>query len=239
MAREYKKNPDFPSVTEVLGSVLRKYGLEIWFKKNSEEFCNVESKKGKEIGTDIHTAIQQYITTGQAKIESAYPQEVTNALNSFILFRKENPDILLSLAEISMTSAKYKFNGTADAPHPPYLCDWKSASCGDKDKPPIYSEAKAQVASYIHLWNENNPDKPIQTGYIIALAKDKVAYAIEKIESKEVNGYFNNVFLPCLKIYRFQKQSKKKGKNNDSLNANGRRKKTVEKETIAGGVEAN
>ena len=63
---------DYPSVTEVLG-VLRKMGLEMWYKYNTIEFINNESNKGKIAGTDIHKAIENYILTGQATVESSYP----------------------------------------------------------------------------------------------------------------------------------------------------------------------
>src|SRR3990167_1699138 len=78
---------DYPSVTTILG-LLRKIGLEMWFKYNSAKFCDEKSNKGKLIGTQIHEAIQSYIETGTAKIETEYDKEVMNALNSFIAFLK-------------------------------------------------------------------------------------------------------------------------------------------------------
>ena len=41
--RQY--NNDYGSVTQIL-NVLRKQGLENWFKYNTAQFCNEESKKG-------------------------------------------------------------------------------------------------------------------------------------------------------------------------------------------------
>lgn len=208
-----KKHRDYdnkyPSVTQIL-NVLRKPGLEQWFLSNTREYCNRMSKAGKQAGTDTHNAIQQYIENGIAKIESAYPDEVSNALNSFILFRKENPDILLSLSEVALTSEKYKYNGTIDAPHPPMLGDWKTSNCKDKDKPDIYPEYKTQVAGYVYLWNENYPEKPIENAYIVALAKDKVAYNLYKMDRYEIEDEFNCMFLSSLTIWNYQ--HKKKGK---------------------------
>ena len=208
--RQYEN--DLPSVTQILG-VLRKIGLEMWFKYNTAKFCDEESRKGKDAGTDTHTAIQQYIETGTAKVESQYADEVTGALQSFILFRKENPEILLSLSEVPLTHADYGYNGTIDAPHPPMLGDWKTANAKDKDKPEIYDEAKAQVSAYVHLWNWNHPDDLIDQAYIVALAKDKVAYNLYKMDQKEIDEYFHEIFLPALKIFNFQKQTKERQKN--------------------------
>ncbi len=198
---------EFPSVTQIL-DVLRKVGLEMWFKFNTIEFITKESSKGKLIGTQIHEAIESYITTGTAKIETEYDVEVTNALKSFMLFRAENPSINLMLSESPLTSLQYGFNGTIDAPCPPNLCDWKSGKKGDKDKPPIYDEYKFQVAAYVHLWNENNPDNQIVTAYIVAIAKDAISYNMYKMDKVEIDECFNEVFLPALKILTYQKRKK-------------------------------
>lgn len=206
-----KKHRDYqnklPSVTTILG-VLRKIGLEMWFKMNTMEFINRATSKGKAVGTATHEAISHFILTGESKIETEWPEEVTYALKSFMLFRKENPDIKLTLSEEALTSKKYGFNGTIDAPSPPILIDWKSSECKEKEKPQIYDEAKYQTASYTYLWNENHPENLIDTVYIVAIAKDKVSYDMYKMEKKEIDQCFNKVFLPCLSIYNYQRKPK-------------------------------
>lgn len=202
-----------PSVTQVLG-VLRKIALENWFKLNTAEFCNRESSKGKKVGTQIHDAIQQYILTGTSSIDSEYADEVMNALNSFILFKKENPSIELKLSEVALTSEKYGFNGTIDAPNPPLLIDWKTGNAKDDDAPKIYDEHKYQVSAYVFLWNELNEAK-IDSAKIVCFAKDKVAYSVYDMEYPEIQGCFVSVFLPCLSIYNYQKTG---GKQNGSQN---------------------
>ena len=153
--RQY--NNDFCSVTEVLGG-LRKIGLEMWFKMNTLEFCNKASGKGKIVGTDIHKAIENYILTGQATVESQYPDEVTCALHSFVKFRKEYPQIKLKWSEQALTSEIHKFNGTIDCiaeiDGTPVILDWKSGEAKQKDAPVIYDEYKYQVAAYVNLYNE-------------------------------------------------------------------------------------
>lgn len=204
--REYDN--DYPSVTTILG-VLRKIGLEHWYKVNTIDFINKAMSKGRLVGTQTHKAIEHYILTGEAKIETEYPDEVTNTLKSFILFRKENPELLMKLSEEKLTSETYKYNGTLDAPAPPVLFDWKSTEKKDKEKPPIYDEAKYQTAGYVNLWNEKYPDNPINTVYIVSLAKDAIAYDFYKMEKEEIEGHFNNVFLSCLKIYNHQRKGNK------------------------------
>lgn len=206
MAKRRYEN-GYPSVTQIL-DVLRKIGLENWFKYNTIQYINEKSSKGKLIGTQIHTAIEEFIINGTAKIETEYSIEVTNALKSFMLFRKENPQINLTLTETPLTSLKYGFNGTIDAPCPPELTDWKSGEAKDEDKPKIYFEYKYQTAAYVHLWNENHPDQLINRVNVVALAKDKVAYNLCHMDEEEINDCFNNIFLPCLTIHNFQRKGK-------------------------------
>lgn len=206
VSRDYPDN-GYPSVTEIL-SVLRKIGLEFWFKYNTLEFCNAESTKGKQVGSEIHDAIEQYINTGEAKIESEYAEEVNTALQSFMLFRKDYPDIDLKLSEVSLTSVDHCFNGTIDAPCPPILIDWKSGTTKKNKKPAIYNEAKTQASAYVKLWNEHNPNNLINKVMIVAIAKDKVAYNCYEMEGEEIEIEFNEMFLPSLKIWRHTNKKK-------------------------------
>ena len=205
MAKRAYEN-DYPSVTTILG-VLRKIGLEIWFKYNTSKFCDEKSAKGKLIGTQIHEAIQSYIETGKASVSTEYDVEVTNALKSFMLFRKENPQYILKRAELPLTSEQHKFNGTIDCIGENIMWDWKTGECKDKDKPNIYDEWKYQVSAYVYLYNEVNKTN-IELANIVAIAKDKVSYNIYSMNKKEIDSCFNEVFLSCLKILTYQKESK-------------------------------
>lgn len=208
LKRQYNNN--YFSVTEVL-SVLRNPALEKWFKNNDAAFCDERSKRGKLIGSEIHDAIQDYILTGSSRIETEYVDEVTNTLKSFMLFKKENPEIILTLSEIKLTSNVHNFNGTIDAPSPPKLYDWKSTNCGSKDKPSIYFEHRVQGAAYTYLWNENNANH-INEVHIVAIAKDKIAYNIDTIYEEEINDLFNEVFIPALRITKYKKERNFYGK---------------------------
>lgn len=201
--RDYQNS--YPSVTTVLG-VLRKMGLEHWYKINSIKFINNAMAKGKTIGKQTHEAIEHYINTGEAKIETEYPDEVTFALKSFMLFRKEHPEFKIKLTETALVSEKYGYNGTADAPAHPDLMDWKTAEAKEKEQPPIYDDWKYQVSAYVYLWNEHNPENIIDKAHIVSIAKDKVAYTLCTMGKEEIDSCFNEVFLPCLKIYNYQRR---------------------------------
>ncbi len=222
MAKKRYDN-NYVSVTEVLG-VLRKIGLENWFKNNTAAFCDAKSAKGKLIGTQIHQVIENYILGRPAQITTEYPDEVTNALNSFMLFKKEHPEIEMKFAETKMTSEKWQFNGTMDVGMVEVgniiTGDWKGSECKKKKvklmgkmvetdefnlKPKIYEEAKYQVSAYNFARNEVFGTN-VESGLIIALAKDTVAFAIHKMGKNEMESHFYDAFLPCLKICYHQKR---------------------------------
>ncbi len=195
---------EYPSVTQILG-VLRKIGLEMWFKYNSIEFINEKSSRGKKIGTEIHDAIEQYILTGKTEFETEYHDEVSTALQSFALFRRNRPDIELDLSEMALTSEKYKFNGTIDCVGNGIIIDWKTGEAKNKDCPTIYDEYKYQVAAYVYLFNEAHKAK-VKEAIIVSIAKDKVAYNIYIMDEEEIKECFNEVFLSALRILNYQKR---------------------------------
>lgn len=200
----------YPSVTTILG-VLRKQGLEMWFKYNTAKFCDETSEKGKLIGTQIHEAIENYIAKNKVEVSTEYAEEVTNALKGFMLFRKEHPEFNLEWSEEMLTSAKHGYNGTMDcraSKDGRTICfDWKTADAKKKDVPTIYDEHKLQVAAYVKAYNEVHGED-VDLAMIVCFAKDKVAYNMYTMERQEIEDCFNKAFLPCLSIYNYQKQQK-------------------------------
>jgi len=213
-SRDYPN--DYPSVTTILG-VLRKIGLEAWFKYNTPQQIKKESDEGKLIGTQIHEAIHDYIKTVQVKVETIHAQAVMNALKGFIQFTKDHPGYTFKNAEIPLTSETYKFNGTLDclAEHNGLLiADWKTGKAKDKDKPDIYDEYIFQVAAYVYLYNEVNKTN-IDRAFILSLAKDKVAYNFLEVTKEMIDISLSQVFFPALSIYNGQKRIKEILKNKE------------------------
>lgn len=206
MAKKPKRDygNDFVSVTQVL-DVLRKPGLEMWFKMHTPQDIKAMTEKALAIGTATHEAIDNYIKTGELKIETEWPDEVTNTLKSFVKFRTENPDFIPRLSETALTSNKYNFNGTIDCACPPVLYDWKSTERKDKKELPLWEEWKWQTATYSCLWNELMPEK-IEKACVVALAKDCVEYRLYTMDIDEINAHFENIFLPALKIKQYQRR---------------------------------
>jgi hypothetical protein len=212
--RLYPKN-GYPSVTGVIGQ-LASYGLMEWFKRTPYNEIIEASKRGREIGSQMHDTIQLFIETGEAKIDTEYPDEITTALQSFMLFKKEHPEFELQRSEIAMACDKYGVNGTTDciAKHDGqlWIADWKSAQCKDNDKPGIYDEAKIQVAAYTYMFNDLE-NQNIKDAIIVAIAKDKVAYNHYIMDEEEIDYYFEGVFLPLVKVWNAKKTIKERNKN--------------------------
>jgi hypothetical protein len=89
--------------------------------------------------------------------------------------------------------------------------DWKTGQAKDDAKPKIYDEYKTQVAAYTWLYREVH--EPIDRAFIVALAKDKVAYNFEIIEKKELDSRFNEIFLSALKIKNYGKAEENARRN--------------------------
>lgn len=203
-----KYDNDYSSVTQALG-VLRKIALENWFKYNTAAFCDKESAEGKIVGTESHDAIRQHIELDEVKIETQYGEQVMTALNSFMLFKKEHPEIKLKRAEIQLTSEEHQFNGTMDCLGQEEkifgLLDWKTTKAKKKEKPPIYAESLYQGAAYFKAFNETQ-ECQLEKAYIVSLAKDKVAYDLRELLIPEIEEIFKYVFLPVLSVYNYQKK---------------------------------
>jgi hypothetical protein len=204
--RDYPDN-GYPSVTQVLG-VLRKVGLEMWYKYNTATFCDEKSNKGKLAGKQIHAAIEEYINTGVAKVETNYVEEVTNALKGFMLFRKEHPEYILKNSELQLTSEQHRVNGTLDCEasvnDEPVIFDWKTGECKKADRPAVYPEHLLQVSAYVTFFNEIKKTN-IEKARILVLAKDKIAYSLYPMEKLDIDYAFNQGFLPALKNFHCQK----------------------------------
>jgi RecB family exonuclease len=198
--RDYKNK--YPSVTTVIG-ILRKPALEYWFKIHTAEECDLISKKAKEIGDDVHALIEKFVKGEKATIQTTHAAEVKNAIESFKLFRKENPEFQLDWAELQISDDTLQLNGTidcvgGDANDDLVILDWKTGECKEKEKPQIYFEYLLQVAAYVKLYEKHREreaadivptlryqtiyDKHVRSAYVLVLAKDKIAYALRGIE---------------------------------------------------------
>lgn len=208
-----------PTVTQVLG-ILRKIGLEMWYKQNTSEFCDAESKKGREVGSIIHSIIQGSIEQEEVRFETEYDKEVMFCLKGLAKFKKEHPELKFKRSEVEVISKKHGFLGHLDClgeeKKELVLIDWKTGKCDvgkvsksglskEKDLPPVYPEHMYQVAAYVAAYNEQERAN-IEQARVIVFAKDKAVYNYLPIHKTVLDRMFREVFLPALSIYNYQKE---------------------------------
>lgn len=200
----------YGSVTQILG-VLRKMGLEMWFKYNTPEFIKRESEKGKQIGTETHDIIEKCINGEEMKLDTQYPDEIKNSVNSFLLFQKENPQYILKKSEIILNVDEHKYSGKLDC-----LCeengnliiaDWKTGK-SKNGKLKFYDEMIFQISAYVTGYNLQF-EKQVKKAVIILLDKTAINYAVREVGEAEIKESFNEVFLPCVQIWNYSRRKKK------------------------------
>ena len=106
---------EYPHVTQVI-DILRKKGLEFYFKVHTPEWLKAESVKNLGIGKLLHTVIEKYIETPTKgfEIDTEYPTEIDNSIKSLFLFKQENPQFKLKKSEIEVVSQKWGYQGRLD-----------------------------------------------------------------------------------------------------------------------------
>lgn len=206
--KEKKHGEDYKytSVTTILG-ILRKPALEYWFKINTAEYCDAESKKGKDIGTALHDAIFNHIERTGIDTTTQYPDEVGIAIKSFMKFKVEHPEIKLKKSEIKIDNDTYRFSGRLDCVAEidgiPVILDWKS----NKKDLKVYMEHYYQLSAYIKGYEEQNNIK-ISKGIVVEIGKDNIGYNLGYLENENIDLAFG-IFKNAIEIYYKQKELEK------------------------------
>jgi hypothetical protein len=213
---------DYPSVTQVLG-VLRKPGLEMWYKHKTAAECDAISEKSRIIGSQFHELLKCVVEGKKAELTTEYEAELNNLINSFLKFRKERLEFELKWAEMQLTHKLFKYNGTMDCvanivepsgKRKLVIFDWKTGECKDRTRPSIYLEHLAQVSAYAYAYKEAHPEifglydgkiKCYVECYVAVFAKDKVAYNLIRLDDEMTYNCFTRIFLSALDIYRHAK----------------------------------
>jgi len=188
------------------------------FDKLVSEWKTEKFQKAKDIGTDFHKLIELYITDPKNidGIESQYPSDVQMTVQSWVLFMRENPQFrYINKSEVIINNDEYNISGMADAPvmeNDEEIClDWKTGKCisdnikrghVELDKPPLYPEMIWQLSSYILGLG-------LKRGYVVILAKDKIAYNLVPVTNEMVIESLENIIKPCLQIYNYLKSKEK------------------------------
>jgi len=201
-----KDKEKLASVTQAIG-ILDKPALVPWGFKQGQAYERGEISglydsrdKAADAGTLAHKMIENHLkglpeppTDG---IETAALDKAEGCFIAYLDWERSHEFAYVE-SEKSLVSEKHRFGGTIDI----------GAVVGDlaivdiKTSKGVYFSMKVQVAAYKELWNENYPDRPINSCHILQLSPD----------GGFAHHYYPNlnpeweVFLHCLGIYKILK----------------------------------
>ena len=159
-----------PGVTTIIGR-FKDSGALLWWAfeqgKSAErgEINSLYDKRDEaaESGTLAHELVERHIN-GDIPDETdvTINADAWQGYTNYIIWQKNNKIEILE-QEMELVSEKYKFGGCPDAIGKDSegricLLDWKTSNG-------VYPDYIIQLAAYKHLWEENNPDRPITGGF--------------------------------------------------------------------------
>ena len=197
-----KQGVKVPGVTTFLG-LLAKPALIHWaWKEGSEgrDYRKVRDKAG-DIGTLAHYLVECAIKGIKPDVSECSPanlEKAKNAYQSWLKWKNNFGKIETVASEVRLVCDT--FGGTLDwvikqnGNH--ILVDFKTSKS-------IFFEMSCQLAAYKYLWNINNPDKEIQTCYILRIGKEDGEFEQRRYMdlSKELK-----LFLHLRDIYYLKKE---------------------------------
>ena len=155
------------------------------------------------IGTIAHAMIEHDIK-GKEFDTSKYDKElIDKAETSFLAWLEWKDLVAFSPLETekSLVSEKWQFGGTID------VAAVKKQTCivDLKTSNGVYPDHRIQVSAYGKLWQENYPDNPIQSYYILQLGKEDGSFHYHYWPSLE-NEW--EAFKACLVLHNLKKKIK-------------------------------
>lgn len=143
----HKESPDgYLSVTEVLSLTIDKPFLRYWYGKHGTAKCEQIKRESQELGTLVHSLIEESLTHGRSDLEDGRHHAMVNTFwEEFVVPHKVE---VVSL-EQTVKDKKLKLQGTYDAviktPEGEFTADWKTSNQLDKIGLPL------QLCMYDHL----------------------------------------------------------------------------------------
>ena len=172
---EYKNADGQPlqGVTTILGNLGWNSGALIgWAYGRGKKGLPLRDQQSLDIGTLAHKLIESDLKGNAFKLpelSETFTKEMSEKVdNCFLAYLEWRDSFKFELAaqpELSLVSEEYQYGGTIDIPATikglPSILDIKTTEGGI-----TYPDQKIQIRAYAQLWNENFPDKKIQSYYI-------------------------------------------------------------------------
>ncbi len=182
------------SVTTVLG-IIHKYPLLLWYGKLGVEGAKKESRKAMTIGSNVHSAIENYIK-GKPTPNWNEGTARANAFGAFLSWLEDN-DVEFVETELEVYSLEYGFAGTLDVGA---IVNGENAIIDFKCSKGIYQEVELQLQAYCKAKIEMGYEPPTVL-YCVRLDKVTGKYQVKKYKpSTEVF----DVFLAAKKLWMWK-----------------------------------
>ena len=199
---------EVPSCTTVL-KIVDTETIPFWanslgFKrKNYSNELNMYSR----IGTFAHALMENHIVGSCDELEEKQNEcsteeklQAYKAFNNYLRFVEEHNFEPMS-SELQLVSEKYKFGGTIDC-----ICilDGTMTILDFKTSNYFGKKMLMQLAGYVQLYEENNPDLKIDEVAILKLSKTEDKYELLRVSVEDLKPYFHQ-FKYCLAYFRNNK----------------------------------
>lgn len=200
-----------PSVTAILDVYPKGAAFTMWLKQVGMNASQVLKEAG-EIGSNVHNAIDQYVTLGSVSFlnsqgNEAYKWEEWELIcKAMEFYNIAKPEIIVH--EFSFASSDLGYGGTIDMicriNGEIWLIDYKSGNS-------IHESHYLQIAAYVKAWNKLNPQLEVKNAGLLHLkaatrGEDKKGKSIQgkgwRLEvSENINDDFE-YFKYCQKIWK-------------------------------------
>ena len=212
-----------PSVTTIL-QVIDKPALQPWAVRTTVNFLRdnidsladvdgmsifteaknahkVASSEAADIGTQVHTAIENFLNQKNVDIASM-GEQARSAYSAFLDWSQEN-NIKIEQTEVRLHNKDEGYAGTCDAigtvGDDSVLLDWKTGKG-------IFPEARLQVAAYAVACGAALK-KFISRAYIVRFGKNNSGFEVVEVGYEEISEAYQT-FLAAKKIYEWQRGNK-------------------------------
>lgn len=173
-----------PSVTTFLDAYPKGAAYKMWLKQvgmNADQIL----KEAAEIGSNVHSAIDQYVKVGFVSYLSENGAELWKweewvlICKAMEFFTNHKPEIIAH--EFSFASDELGFGGTIDMicklNNQIWLIDYKSGNA-------VYESHALQIAAYAKAWNLLNPQYTVERTGILHLKADTKKEIEGKVQGK-------------------------------------------------------
>lgn len=199
-----------PSVSSIIKHVESdNEGLLRWAWKLGSEGVNLEEARqaAAGIGTIVHAAIEGDLKgtpVDLSKLEGDAAKQVGQCMDAWYAWKEQSGLIDVLAAEFSGVSETLRYGGTSDG-----ILQLKKRTLIDfKTGNRLYPKDLVQVAAYGMLWNELNPDLPIESYTLLRLGKEDGAFTWKHQDALGMEPA-RGAFLRARELYDYERSLKK------------------------------